>query len=62
MDVQRIAVPLPYGLSLYYADRFDEGAQQFRKDVAVNPNDTEVLATHTCIRVDTPRRHVYEAT
>lgn len=29
------------GLSLYYADRFEDGAQQFRKDVAVNPNDTE---------------------
>lgn len=29
------------GLSLYYADRFEEGATQFRKDVAVNPNDTE---------------------
>jgi len=29
------------GLSLYYADRFEEGADQFRTDVAVNPSDTE---------------------
>lgn len=29
------------GLSLYYAGRFQEGAEQFRADVAVNPNDTE---------------------
>ncbi|CAM9329842.1 unnamed protein product [Chrysoparadoxa australica] len=29
------------GLSLYYAERFQEGALQFRRDVMVNPNDTE---------------------
>ncbi|KAJ4835369.1 hypothetical protein Tsubulata_021302 [Turnera subulata] len=29
------------GLSLYYLDRFEEGAEQFRIDVAMNPNDTE---------------------
>ncbi|XP_048632237.1 uncharacterized protein LOC125606978 isoform X1 [Brassica napus] len=29
------------GLSLYYMDRFEEGAEQFRLDVAQNPNDTE---------------------
>lgn len=29
------------GLSLYYADRFEEGAKQFRDDVALNPDDTE---------------------
>lgn len=29
------------GLSLYYADRFADGAEQFKADVAVNPNDTE---------------------
>ena len=29
------------GLSLYYAERYEDGAAQFRKDVAVNPNDTE---------------------
>ena len=29
------------GLSLYYVQRYAEGAKQFRDDVAVNPNDTE---------------------
>ncbi|CAA7388892.1 unnamed protein product [Spirodela intermedia] len=29
------------GLSLYYLERFEEGAEQFRIDVAANPNDTE---------------------
>lgn len=29
------------GLSLYYAGRYRDGAEQFRKDVAVNPADTE---------------------
>lgn len=29
------------GLSLYYLRQFEEGAKQFRDDVAVNPNDTE---------------------
>lgn len=29
------------GLSLYYARRFADAAEQFRADVAVNPNDTE---------------------
>ncbi|CAM9217432.1 unnamed protein product [Ectocarpus sp. 12 AP-2014] len=29
------------GISLYYADQFEEGSRQFRKDVALNPNDTE---------------------
>ncbi|EES02912.1 hypothetical protein BDA96_03G166400 [Sorghum bicolor] len=29
------------GLSLYYLHRFEEGAEQFRIDVAANPNDTE---------------------
>ena len=29
------------GLSLYYAELFDEGAVQFRRDVALNPSDTE---------------------
>ncbi|CAI5464566.1 unnamed protein product [Closterium sp. Yama58-4] len=31
------------GLSLYYLGRFQEAAEQFRKDVAVNPNDTEEI-------------------
>ena len=29
------------GLSLYYLERYADGAAQFRRDVAVNPNDTE---------------------
>lgn len=29
------------GLSLYYAEEYEKAAQQFRDDVAVNPNDTE---------------------
>ncbi|XP_057819595.2 uncharacterized protein LOC131032593 isoform X2 [Cryptomeria japonica] len=29
------------GLSLYYLNRYEEGAKQFRDDVAANPNDTE---------------------
>ncbi|KAL4448342.1 hypothetical protein ABPG75_005561 [Micractinium tetrahymenae] len=29
------------GLTLYYLQQYQEGAQQFRDDVAVNPNDTE---------------------
>ncbi|KMZ62685.1 TPR repeat [Zostera marina] len=29
------------GLSLYYLNRLEEGAEQFRIDVAANPNDTE---------------------
>lgn len=34
------------GLSLYYADRFADGAEQFAADVAVNPNDTEEQIWH----------------
>lgn len=46
-DAALIAQPSirPYlwqrGLSLYYTEDFEEGARQFRDDVAVNPNDTE---------------------
>ncbi|XP_078439388.1 tetratricopeptide repeat (TPR)-like superfamily protein [Wolffia australiana] len=29
------------GLTLYYLDRFEDAAEQFRIDVAENPNDTE---------------------
>ena len=29
------------GLSYYYADRFQEGSEQFKIDVSVNPLDTE---------------------
>jgi len=34
------------GLSLYYADRYQDGAEQFATDVAVNPNDTEEQIWH----------------
>eukprot|EP00532_Pseudo-nitzschia_australis_P003174 CAMPEP_0168191816 /NCGR_PEP_ID=MMETSP0139_2-20121125/17717_1 /TAXON_ID=44445 /ORGANISM="Pseudo-nitzschia australis, Strain 10249 10 AB" /LENGTH=236 /DNA_ID=CAMNT_0008115015 /DNA_START=203 /DNA_END=913 /DNA_ORIENTATION=+ len=34
------------GLSLYYAGRYTEGAEQFSTDVAVNPNDTEEQIWH----------------
>ena len=34
------------GLSLYYVDRFADGAEQFAADVAVNPNDTEEQIWH----------------
>jgi tetratricopeptide (TPR) repeat protein len=46
-DLVIVAAPTraPYlwqrGLSLFYAERYQEGSAQFRKDVAVNPNDTE---------------------
>lgn len=34
------------GLSLYYAERYKDGAEQFKVDVAVNPNDTEEQIWH----------------
>jgi len=34
------------GLSLYYAQRYKDGAEQFAADVAVNPNDTEEQIWH----------------
>jgi len=34
------------GLSLYYAERYIDGAEQFKTDVAVNPNDTEEQIWH----------------
>lgn len=34
------------GLSLYYADRFDDGRQQFEVHRTVNPNDVENPAWH----------------
>ena len=34
------------GLSLYYAERYVDGAEQFKTDVAVNPNDTEEQIWH----------------
>ncbi|XLS58976.1 hypothetical protein HN51_008731 [Arachis hypogaea] len=29
------------GLSFYYLDRFEEGAEQFQLDVAQNPNESK---------------------
>ncbi len=34
------------GLSLYYIERYKDGAEQFKTDVAVNPNDTEEQIWH----------------
>eukprot|EP01024_Parvocaulis_polyphysoides_P051172 TRINITY_DN50246_c0_g1_i1.p1 TRINITY_DN50246_c0_g1~~TRINITY_DN50246_c0_g1_i1.p1 ORF type:complete len:262 (+),score=37.51 TRINITY_DN50246_c0_g1_i1:121-906(+) len=37
------------GIVLYYLNRFEEGAAQFRKDVEYNPNDTEeAIWTYLC--------------
>nr|DAD38152.1 TPA_asm: hypothetical protein HUJ06_008793 [Nelumbo nucifera] len=41
LDSRQRAYLWQRGLSLYYLDRFEEGAEQFRLDVALNPNDTE---------------------
>ncbi|RID71158.1 hypothetical protein BRARA_C03113 [Brassica rapa] len=41
LDSRQKAYLWQRGLSLYYMDRFEEGAEQFRLDVAQNPNDTE---------------------
>ncbi|QHO46742.1 hypothetical protein HN51_016227 [Arachis hypogaea] len=40
-ELPRVPDPWQRGLSLYYLDRFEEGAEQFRLDVAQNPNNTE---------------------
>ncbi|KAI5658647.1 hypothetical protein M9H77_27440 [Catharanthus roseus] len=41
LDPRQKAYLWQRGLSLYYLARFEEGAEQFRLDVAKNPNDTE---------------------
>ncbi|GER55423.1 tetratricopeptide repeat [Striga asiatica] len=41
LDQRQRAYLWQRGLSLYYLDRFEEGAEQFRLDVAQNPDDTE---------------------
>ncbi|XP_062081906.1 uncharacterized protein LOC133788441 [Humulus lupulus] len=41
LDPRQKAYLWQRGLSLYYLDRFEEGAEQFRIDVVQNPNDTE---------------------
>eukprot|EP00268_Persea_americana_P049273 TRINITY_DN5272_c0_g1_i14.p1 TRINITY_DN5272_c0_g1~~TRINITY_DN5272_c0_g1_i14.p1 ORF type:complete len:269 (+),score=43.31 TRINITY_DN5272_c0_g1_i14:134-940(+) len=41
LDPRQKAYLWQRGLTLYYLDRFEEGAEQFRLDIAVNPNDIE---------------------
>ncbi|KAM0867904.1 hypothetical protein ACQ4PT_041671 [Festuca glaucescens] len=41
LDPRQKAYLWQRGLSLYYLDRFEDAAEQFRLDVAENPNDTE---------------------
>ncbi|XP_037473065.1 uncharacterized protein LOC119349159 [Triticum dicoccoides] len=41
LDPRQKAYLWQRGLSLYYLDRFEDAAEQFRLDVAANPNDTE---------------------
>ncbi|XLT39541.1 hypothetical protein HN873_070833 [Arachis hypogaea] len=41
LDPRQKAYLWQRGLSLYYLDRFEKGAKQFRLDVAQNLNDTE---------------------
>ncbi|MCL7042280.1 hypothetical protein MKW94_022349 [Papaver nudicaule] len=41
LDPRQKAYLWQRGLTLYYLNRFEEGAEQFRLDVAQNPNDTE---------------------
>ena len=49
------------GLSLYYADRFVDGAEQFAADVAVNPNDTEEQIWHLLCLAQLKRGRLDEA-
>jgi hypothetical protein len=46
------------GLSLYYAERLREGSAQFRRDVAVNPNDTEEAGVGVPVRGARQRHRV----
>lgn len=53
------------GLSLYYAKRFNDGASQFRRDVELNPNDTEesiwaMLCEAQTLGFDEARRRMFE--
>ncbi|KAI3883914.1 hypothetical protein MKX03_017377 [Papaver bracteatum] len=41
LDPRQKAYLWQRGLTLYYLNRFEEGAEQFSLDVAQNPNDTE---------------------
>ncbi|KAF6161677.1 hypothetical protein GIB67_033170 [Kingdonia uniflora] len=66
LDPRQKAYLWQRGLSLYYLDRFAEGAEQFRLDVAQNPNDTEesiwcFLCEAQLYGVDKARNHFLEA-
>ncbi|RDX62754.1 hypothetical protein CR513_58876 [Mucuna pruriens] len=66
LDPRQKAYLWQRGLSLYYLDRFEEGAEQFRLDVAQNPNDTEesiwcFLCEAQLYGVDEARKRYLEA-
>nr|KYP74382.1 hypothetical protein KK1_007060 [Cajanus cajan] len=66
LDPRQKAYLWQRGLSLYYLNRFDEGAEQFRLDVAQNPNDTEesiwcFLCEAQLYGVDEARKRYLEA-
>ncbi|KAF9619001.1 hypothetical protein IFM89_003904 [Coptis chinensis] len=66
LDPRQKAYLWQRGLTLYYLDRFEEGAEQFRIDVAQNPNDTEesiwcFLCEAQLYGVDEARRRFLEA-
>lgn len=65
LDPRQKAYLWQRGLSLYYLDRFEEGAEQFRFDVAENPNDTEeaiwcFLCEAQLYGVDEARKRILE--
>ncbi|GMG99752.1 hypothetical protein Nepgr_001592 [Nepenthes gracilis] len=59
LDPRQKAYLWQRGLSLYYLNRFDEGAEQFRLDVGQNPNDTEEAIW--CFLCEAPLYGVEEA-
>ncbi|GAB4835775.1 hypothetical protein Ancab_000685 [Ancistrocladus abbreviatus] len=59
LDPRQKAYLWQRGLSLYYLNRFEEGAEQFRLDVAQNPNDTEEAVW--CFLCEAPLHGVDEA-
>ncbi|KAF1880258.1 hypothetical protein Lal_00048894 [Lupinus albus] len=66
LDSRQKAYLWQRGLALYYLDRFEEGAEQFRLDVAQNPNDTEesiwcFLCEAQLYGVDEARKRYLEA-
>ncbi|KHN16091.1 hypothetical protein glysoja_012067 [Glycine soja] len=66
LDPRQKAYLWQRGLSLYYLNRFEEAAEQFRLDVAQNPNDTEesiwcFLCEAQLFGVDEARKRYLEA-